>query len=77
MKSGHRYDIVRKETEGRRLWLEAAEDLGSAAARIRELTSFWPGEFEVMDQDNHQLVATIEVRAHSVENTAERDFARH
>jgi hypothetical protein len=52
----HHYDIVRKDGEKLR-WLEDAADLESAASRIRELTSFWPGEFQVMDQQNHQMVA--------------------
>ena len=52
----HHYDIVRKEGE-KLLWLEDAADLEIATSRIRELTSFWPGEFQVMDQQNHRLVA--------------------
>jgi len=52
----HHYDIVRKDGE-KLLWLEYAPDLDSAESRIRELTSFWPGEFQVMDQQNHRLVA--------------------
>ena len=52
----HHYDIVRKDGEKLR-WLEDAADLESAASRIRELTSFWPGDFQVMDQQNHQMVA--------------------
>jgi hypothetical protein len=56
VKSGH-YDIVRKENESRLLWLESAGDLDRATSRVHELTSFWPGEFQVMDQDSHQLVA--------------------
>jgi hypothetical protein len=56
MMKQHHYDIVRKEG-GKLLWLEDAADLDSAESRIRQLTSFWPGEFQVMDQQNHQLVA--------------------
>jgi hypothetical protein len=52
----HRYDIVRKEGK-KLLWLEDAEDLDSAVSRIRDLVSFWPGEFQVMDQQNHRLVS--------------------
>ena len=55
MKPNH-YDIVRKEGE-KLLWLEDAADLDSAESRIRELTSVWPGEFQVMDQRNNQQVA--------------------
>jgi len=56
MMKQHHYDIVRKEGE-KLLWLEDAADLDSAESRIRQLTSFWPGEFQVMDQQNHLLVA--------------------
>jgi hypothetical protein len=56
MKQQHHYDIVRKEGE-KLLWLEDAADLDSAESRIQQLTSFWPGEFQVMDQLNHRLVA--------------------
>jgi len=30
-----------------------------AESRIEELTSFWPGEFQIMDQQNHQIVEKI------------------
>jgi hypothetical protein len=74
MKSGH-YDIVRRES--RLLWLESVDDLDGAKFRIRELTSFWPGEFQVIDQDNHQLVATSKVRPGSTEDSPERGSAWH
>ena len=72
MKSEH-YDIVRKENESRRLWLESAEDLDRAKCRIKELTSFWPGEFEVMDQESNQMVAATDPGRDSIGNTAERE----
>jgi hypothetical protein len=50
------YDIVRKE-HGRLVLIEEAPDLEHARFRIRELASFWPGEFQVMDQHNHQPIA--------------------
>jgi hypothetical protein len=53
------FDIVRKENEGKLLWLEDAPDLESAKARIQELASFWPGEFAVMDQQAHQTLAKV------------------
>jgi hypothetical protein len=53
------FDIVRRELEGKLLWLEDAEDLASAKTRIQELASFWPGEFDVMDQQTHQTLAKI------------------
>jgi hypothetical protein len=58
MKS-HHYDIVRKEDDKSAIWLEAAPDLTTAESRIHELTSFWPGEFQIMDQQNHQMVEKI------------------
>jgi len=53
------FDIVRRELEGKLLWLEDAEDLASAKARIQELASFWPGEYEVMDQRAHQTLVKV------------------
>jgi hypothetical protein len=41
------------------LWLEAAPDLRAAESRIAELTSFWPGEFQIMDQQSHQIAEKI------------------
>jgi hypothetical protein len=55
MKS-QRYDIVRKEGTKGSIWLEAASDLNTAESRIEELASFWPGKFQIMDQQNHQIV---------------------
>jgi hypothetical protein len=52
----HRYDIVRKEDNKSAIWLEAAADLNTAESRIHDLASFWPGEFQIMDQQNHQIV---------------------
>ena len=54
-----RFDIVRKENERMMLWLEDAADLETAKSRIQELAFVWPGEFEVMDQLSHQIVATV------------------
>lgn len=52
-----RFDIVRKVNEQKLLWLEEAADLTRAKSRIQELASVWPGEFHVMDQSSHQVVA--------------------
>lgn len=54
----HLYDIVRKDTR-RSLWLEDAEDLDSAESRVRELAAYWPGEFQILDQHSHRIVATV------------------
>jgi hypothetical protein len=58
MKS-HHYDIVRKEDNKSAIWLEAAPDLNTAESRIHELTSFWPEEFQIIDQQNHRIVERI------------------
>jgi len=54
----HLYDIVRKDVQSS-TWLEDAEDLDSAQCRVRELVAFWPGEFQILDQHSHRVVATI------------------
>jgi hypothetical protein len=53
----HEYDIVRKDDDSYAVWLESASDLDAAESRIQELTSVWPGEFLVIDQQTHQIVA--------------------
>ena len=58
MRSPH-YDIVRKDHDRLAIWLETASDLSTAESRIEELTSFWPGKFQIMDQQNHQIVEQI------------------
>jgi hypothetical protein len=58
MKS-HYYDIVRKEENNSAIWLEAAPDLNTAESRIHELSYFWPGEFQILDQKTHQIVDRI------------------
>jgi hypothetical protein len=55
----HQYDIVRKEDNKSAIWLETAPDLTTAESRIHEFTSFWPGEFRIIDQQNHQIVERI------------------
>jgi hypothetical protein len=76
VKSSH-YHIVRKENERRMLWLEDAEDLDSAKSRIQELTSFWPGEFQVMDQQTYQIVAKVNGPPESGERGVEQNLASH
>jgi hypothetical protein len=65
----HQYDIVRKDDDKYAVWLESASDLNTAESRIRELTSVWPGEFLVIDQQTHRIVAiavsNAEIHSHS------------
>jgi hypothetical protein len=55
----HHFDIVRNEGRKGSVWIEAASDLSTAESRIEELVSFWPGKFQIMDQQNHQIVEEI------------------
>jgi len=55
----HHYDIVRQEDDRPATWLEAASDLNTAEFRIQELVALWPGEFQVVDQQSHQIVARV------------------
>jgi hypothetical protein len=59
----HRYDIVRQEEDKSAIWLEAVSDVNTAESRIQEVASFWPGEFWVMDQQSHQIVARVTASA--------------
>lgn len=57
----HQYDIVRKDQNHYAVWLESAADLTAAESRIEELTTVWPGgEFQVIDQKSHQVVARVD-----------------
>jgi hypothetical protein len=58
MNSRH-FDIIRKDYNKSAMWLEAALDLSTAESRIAELELCWPGEFQIMDQQSHQIVETI------------------
>jgi hypothetical protein len=62
----HHYDIVRKEDDKHAVWLESASDLNAAESRIEEFRSFWPGEFQVVDQETHQIVAKSTDPPHNV-----------
>ena len=53
-----RYDIVRKESEKAIYWLEGAPELSAAKARVEELLSFWPGEYQIFDLETKQPVLT-------------------
>jgi hypothetical protein len=57
----HHYDIVRQEQEDdtSAIWLEAVSDLNTAQCRIQELVSLWPGQFQAVDQQSHQIIARV------------------
>lgn len=50
------YDIVKREGKGA-IWLETATDLNSARSRIKQILSFWPGRYEVVEQGSQRIVA--------------------
>jgi hypothetical protein len=63
-----RYDILRKQNGQSLIWLEDASDLETAESRVKELLSFWPGEYQVFDLQTKQMVLNLgaaPVRANS------------
>lgn len=56
------YDTVRQGDQQSAIWLETVADLNTAKSRIQQLASFWPGEFCVMDQHSHHIVARMNDR---------------
>jgi hypothetical protein len=54
-----RYDILRKENEKSLIWLEDAMDLAGAESRVKELISFWPGEYQIFDIRTKQMVLNL------------------
>lgn len=54
-----RYDILRKENEKSLIWLEGAMDLQGAESRVKELISFWPGEYQIFDVRTKQMVLNL------------------
>jgi hypothetical protein len=56
MESGRRYDILRKGNEEAVIWLEGVADLTAAESRVKELLSFWPGDYQIFDLQTKQVV---------------------
>ena len=54
-----RYDILRKENGKSLIWLEDADNLEAAESRVKELLSFWPGEYQVFDLQIKQMVLNL------------------
>ena len=50
------YDILKKD-EANLVWIEAAQNLEIAKARIRELVATSKGEYVVFDQRTRKIVA--------------------
>jgi hypothetical protein len=60
MESGRRYDILRKSNEEAVIFLEGVADLGAAESRVKELISFWPGDYQIFDLQTKQVVFNTE-----------------
>jgi hypothetical protein len=56
------YDILRRQ-DNAAIWLETSPDLRAAKARIKDIVSFWPGKYEVVDHRSQQIVASISTPA--------------
>jgi hypothetical protein len=61
MESGRRYDILRKNSEEAVIFLEGVADLSAAESRVKELLSFWPGDYQIFDLQTKQVVFNTEL----------------
>jgi hypothetical protein len=50
------YDILKKDTAGAPIWLEAVRDLDTAKRRVAELAEISPGEYVVFCERTAQIV---------------------
>jgi len=60
MESDRRYDILRKSNEEAVIFLEGVADLSAAESRVKELISFWPGDYQIFDLQTKQVVFNTE-----------------
>jgi len=54
-----KYDILRRENDRAVIWLETSADLNTAKSRIKQIVSFWPGRYEVVEHHSQQIVAAV------------------
>jgi hypothetical protein len=54
-----RYDILRRENPKAAIWLESSADLNTAKSRIKQIVSFWPGRYEVIEHASQRVVAEV------------------
>ena len=54
-----RYDILRRENPKAAIWLESSADLNTAKSRIKQIVSFWPGKYEVIEHASQRVVAEV------------------
>ena len=50
------YDILKKDTAGAPIWLEAVRDLDTAKRRVAELVENSPGEYVVFCERTSRIV---------------------
>jgi len=53
------YDILRTEKGKAAIWLETSADLTNARRRIKQIISFWPGRYEVVERKSQRIVAAV------------------
>jgi hypothetical protein len=53
------FDILKRHSDGSFIWMEAANDLAAARARLVELSGRTPGDYFVFDQKSQQIVAKL------------------
>jgi len=51
------FDILKRHEDGSFIWLEAAQNLQAAQARLQELCARAPGDYFIFDQKSQQIVA--------------------
>lgn len=56
------FDLFKRDSSGRLIWLGVADDLKAAAGRLKELASGTPGEYLVFSQQAQQMVAIEAVK---------------
>jgi hypothetical protein len=53
------YDILKKDSVGAPIWLEAVRDLDTAKKRVAELAENSPGEYVVFCEQTSRIVASF------------------
>ena len=53
------FDILKRHHDGSFIWLEDANNLAVAQARLQELSNHTPGHYFVFDQKSQQIVANL------------------
>jgi hypothetical protein len=56
------FDILKRDEDGSFIWLEAAQNLETAQARLQELCAKAPGDYFVFDQKSQQIVGRLSTR---------------